>query len=213
MQVVVIGMRWIEVLAELLLAWRERQRERRSLIVREKSGQLVIQQGARGKETEVPPEAARAARGRFVIFELPADKIVTRRANVPARSREFLAGLVHNQIELLSPWPADQAVYGFDAELSGENAVNLDVRMLITPRTVVIDALNKLIPEDRPRLSLPDVKFHRSIGEYADKTYSVRGELLAPEAYQKHLEEVLPNAADKDRLAAIFKEPDWVMAV
>jgi len=40
MQVVVIGMRWIEVLAELLLAWRERQRERRSLIVREKSDSL-----------------------------------------------------------------------------------------------------------------------------------------------------------------------------
>jgi len=79
-----------------------------------------------------------------VIFELPADKIVNRRANVPARSREFLAGLVHDQIELLSPWPADQAVYGFDAALSGENAVDLDVRVLITPRTVVIDALNKL---------------------------------------------------------------------
>jgi general secretion pathway protein L len=79
-----------------------------------------------------------------VIFELPADKIVTRRASVPSQSREFLAGLVHNQIELLSPWPADQAVYGFDAELSGENTANLDIRVLITPRTVVIDALNKL---------------------------------------------------------------------
>ena len=77
----------------------------------------------------------------------------------------------------------------------------------------LIEALNKLIPEDQPRLSLPDVKFHRFIGEHADKTYSIRGEVLSPEVYAKHLEDVLPNAADKIRLAEIFKEPDWVVAV
>ena len=77
----------------------------------------------------------------------------------------------------------------------------------------LVDALNKLIPEDRSRLWLPDLKFHRSIGEYADKMYSIHGEPLAPEAYRKHLKEVLPNAADKVRLAEIFKERDWVLAV
>jgi benzoyl-CoA 2,3-dioxygenase component B len=77
----------------------------------------------------------------------------------------------------------------------------------------LIDALNKLIPEGQPKLKLPDLKFHRSIGEYADKTYSIHGELLAPDAYSKHLEEVLPNGDDKKRLTAIFKEPDWVLAV
>src|SRR5437016_7680996 len=75
----------------------------------------------------------------------------------------------------------------------------------------LIEALNKLIPEDQPRLSLPDVKFHRFIGEHADKTYSIRGEVLSPEVYAKHLEDVLPNAADKTRLTQIFKEPDWVV--
>ena len=79
--------------------------------------------------------------------------------------------------------------------------------------TGLIEALNKLIPEGQRKLSLPDLKFHRSIGEYADKTYSIHGGLLAPEAYAKHLEDVLPNAADKVRLAEIFKEPDWVLAV
>ena len=77
----------------------------------------------------------------------------------------------------------------------------------------LMDGLNKHIPEDQPKLFLPDVKFHRSIGEYADQTYSIRGDLLAPEAYVKHLEEVLPNAADKTLLAQILKEPDWVVAV
>jgi benzoyl-CoA 2,3-dioxygenase component B len=77
----------------------------------------------------------------------------------------------------------------------------------------LIDALNKLIPEGQPKLRLPDLKFHRSIGEYADKAYSINGESLTPEAYAKHLQDVLPNDSDKDRLAGIFKERDWVLAV
>jgi benzoyl-CoA 2,3-dioxygenase component B len=77
----------------------------------------------------------------------------------------------------------------------------------------LIAALNKLIPEGEPQLQLPDTKFHRSIGEYEGKTYSVRGELLTPEAYSKHLEQVLPTALDKARLQEIFREPDWVHPV
>jgi benzoyl-CoA 2,3-dioxygenase component B len=77
----------------------------------------------------------------------------------------------------------------------------------------LIAALNKLIPEGQPKLTLPDPKFHRSIGEYAEKTYAIGGDVLSEEAYRTHLEEVLPNAQDKIRLAQIFKEPGWVLAV
>jgi benzoyl-CoA 2,3-dioxygenase component B len=77
----------------------------------------------------------------------------------------------------------------------------------------LMEGLNKQISEDQPRLSLPDLKFHRSIGEYADQTYSIRGELLAPEAHAEHLGEVLPNADDKALLAQIVNESDWVVAV
>ena len=77
----------------------------------------------------------------------------------------------------------------------------------------LMDGLNKQIPENQPRLYLPDLKFNRSIGEFAEKTYSIHGELLTPEAYAKHLDEVLPNAADNALLAQITREPDWVVAV
>ena len=77
----------------------------------------------------------------------------------------------------------------------------------------LIGALNKIIPADQPQLRLPDLKFNRSIGEFAGKAYDVNGELLTDEAYAKHLEDVLPNAADKVRLTQIFKEPNWVLAV
>jgi benzoyl-CoA 2,3-dioxygenase component B len=79
--------------------------------------------------------------------------------------------------------------------------------------TQLIEALNKLIPEGQPKITLPDTKFHRSIGEYADKTYSTSGELLSPEAYAKHAEQTLPTAEDKALLAGLYKEKDWVLAV
>ena len=55
------------------------------------------------------------------------------------------------------------------------------------------------------------MKFHRSIGEYAGQPYSIDGELLSADDYARHLEDVLPNAADKVRLEQIYKEPDWVL--
>ncbi len=77
----------------------------------------------------------------------------------------------------------------------------------------LIEALNKLVPEGQPKIKLPDPRFHRSIGEYAGKTYSNTGELLSPEAYAKHLEQTIPTAADKAKLSEIFKQNDWVLAV
>jgi benzoyl-CoA 2,3-epoxidase subunit B len=77
----------------------------------------------------------------------------------------------------------------------------------------LIAALNNLIPEGKPKITLPDTKFHRSIGEYMDKTYSTSGELLSPEAYQKHLEDTIPTPADKAKLSELFKQPDWVLPV
>jgi general secretion pathway protein L len=164
MRVVAIMRRWIDVLAALFLAWREHRRERRSLIIRDENGQRVLQQSEPDRDaiirqsgsqkascrvilcpgTAVPAEVARASRDGFLVLELPADKIVTRRTNVPAQARDFLAGVVRNQIERLSPWPAEQAVYGFDAEVSSQDAAILDVRVLITSRAIVDGALAEL---------------------------------------------------------------------
>jgi benzoyl-CoA 2,3-dioxygenase component B len=75
----------------------------------------------------------------------------------------------------------------------------------------LIDALNQFVPADQPKLYAPDLKFNRSIGELAGKTYSVTGELLSPEQYQKHLIEVLPGPEDERVLTEVFKQKDWVL--
>jgi hypothetical protein len=74
----------------------------------------------------------------------------------------------------------------------------------------LIDQLNQLVPEGQPKLYAPDLRFNRSIGESVGKTYSVTGELLSPEAYQQHVQDVLPTTEDEQILAAIIKGKDWV---
>ena len=75
----------------------------------------------------------------------------------------------------------------------------------------IVDSLNKQIPADLPKLRIPDEKFHRSIGQYAGATYSVTGELLSPEAYEKHLIEVMPAEADEEYLINVEKDPGWII--
>jgi general secretion pathway protein L len=82
-------------------------------------------------------ELADAARRHFITLELPPDEIVLQRIDVPARAREFLAGIVRNRIDRLSPWPADQVLYGFDAVASEADADTLDTRVLMTSRAAV----------------------------------------------------------------------------
>jgi len=75
----------------------------------------------------------------------------------------------------------------------------------------LIEGLNQHVPEDLPKLFAPDLKFRRSIGEFAEKTFSVKGEPLSAEDYQKHLAEALPSPEDERLLNETFKTKDWVM--
>ncbi|HZD39193.1 MAG TPA: hypothetical protein VE131_00630, partial [Terriglobales bacterium] len=77
----------------------------------------------------------------------------------------------------------------------------------------LIDQLNQLVLEGQPKLYAPDLKFNRSIGAHVGKTYSVTGELLSPEAYQKHRLEVLPTPDDENVLSEIIRGKDWVTQI
>ena len=76
----------------------------------------------------------------------------------------------------------------------------------------LVSRFNKMIgPDDEP-FYVPDMKFHRAIGEYVGQPYSVKGELLSPARYEQHLLDVLPNEADQVILRDIFKTNDWIVA-
>jgi benzoyl-CoA 2,3-dioxygenase component B len=76
----------------------------------------------------------------------------------------------------------------------------------------IIESLNRLIPEGKPKLKAPDMKFNRQIGDYAGQRYSVEGQPLSEAEYKKHLAEVLPGSEEQKILQPIFKAGNWMSA-
>jgi benzoyl-CoA 2,3-dioxygenase component B len=75
----------------------------------------------------------------------------------------------------------------------------------------LIDRLNQYVPEDQPRLIIPDLRFNRRIGEHKGKTYTIGGEPIEREKYRDYLASVLPTAEDREFLRGVFKENDWIL--
>jgi general secretion pathway protein L len=181
--------RWIEVLALAWFAWREARRARQALTVACEGGRFVVRKSPGKRDTvtpppqetpeangvlavlapgaQAPPQLTQAARSSLVVLELPADIVVMRRIAVPVQARAFLAGIIRNQIERLSPWHADEVVYGFDGDVNAEDPATLDARIFIVLRSAIDQARNELdalgLAVDRivtrqpaPRHPLPD---------------------------------------------------------
>jgi len=171
MRIGAILRRWIETLATLYLAWRESRREHRSLIVTRENQHVFVRRAEPNRDamlrdaqagkilatltlgTGVSADVSRAVNNNFVVLEFPADKVVVRRITVPAQARKFLSGVIRNQIERLSPWPANDVVYGFAAEAGAADAAAVEVRILMAARGDVDAARQDLaalgIPVDR----------------------------------------------------------------
>jgi len=151
MKVGAIVREWLDALAGLLLAWREGRRARQGLLITSVDADFVVRAMGREDEsapstvaagTPVPPELARRARKGLVTFELK--EVVVRRIQVPAQAREFLSGIVRNQIERLSPWQASATVYGFDATPNRDDPATLDVGILMTSRAMIDAARDRV---------------------------------------------------------------------
>jgi benzoyl-CoA 2,3-dioxygenase component B len=74
----------------------------------------------------------------------------------------------------------------------------------------LLATVNRQLPEGARPLVAPDMKFHRAIGEFAGKTYSVTGQLLSVDEYERHLREVLPTEEEKKLVSGLMREPDWI---
>ena len=75
----------------------------------------------------------------------------------------------------------------------------------------LIEQINKGIPDGQPKLYVPDLKFNRHIGEFANQPYSVTGELMAPEAYPEYIKAMLPQPEDVKLMNEIqATEPKWI---
>jgi len=91
-------------------------------------------------------------------------------------------------------------------EFMNEHARNL----YIAESQALLDRINKLVPEDQPKLFLPHLSFNRKIGGAANQPYDVQGQLMPVEKFADYLDANLPNAADKAVIANITKDGSWL---
>jgi general secretion pathway protein L len=118
---------------------------RRGLKLQRKSqGQSEIL-GVLPPGSRVPDDLARALMVGLVNLEVPQDSVVLRWIRVPSRAREFLPGIIRNQIEHLSPWPSEQVLHGFDVKPSADGPAELDVRVFITSRSFVNNLREQIV--------------------------------------------------------------------
>jgi benzoyl-CoA 2,3-dioxygenase component B len=75
----------------------------------------------------------------------------------------------------------------------------------------LVDRFNKMLPPGAEPFVTPDLRYNRSIGEFAGAPYSVTGELLSPLKHEQHLKDTLPGEEDLAILADIFKEGGWIV--
>jgi benzoyl-CoA 2,3-dioxygenase component B len=98
-----------------------------------------------------------------------------------------------------SPPPAD-------AETLNESARSLYHREV----QAIVDGFNQFLPAGGAKLYVPDIRFSRKIGEYADRPFSVTGAPVTSDEYRRHLAQVLPGADDRLKLESIFRDANWL---
>jgi benzoyl-CoA 2,3-epoxidase subunit B len=113
----------------------------------------------------------------------------------------YVWGLKGRYDEEENPQPADK------------RRLNQEARELYRQEIVrEVDIINKSVPDGQPRLIVPDIRFHRSIGDYVGMEFTVDGrEWKGPGSYDSYLETVLPTKEDDDVLAECFKQ-EWIAA-
>jgi general secretion pathway protein L len=128
--------RWIDSIAglavDLFNSWESPELVR---LVEDEDGHLVIQSDGgihesiliaerwplAGQIAEMPPpRMAAALSGKRVELCLRPDRFLFRRLELPDRARDLLEGIVHAQIDRLTPWKVTEAVFGWSnpAELT-----------------------------------------------------------------------------------------------
>ena len=160
--------RWLDVLAVTYFTWRDAWRAQRTFVITRDNDRFILRKAPPGNKSashqqvrqeeeegrsvlavltageRASDEIFRAVQWGTVVLEIPNENVVVRRISVPVQAREYVAGIIRNQIDRLSPWPSDQATYGFEADVDPQEPAALDVRVLIAGRTV-IDAAREQI--------------------------------------------------------------------
>jgi len=145
--------KWIDILADLAVELQAGYQNRQTVNVTRDGDEFVLKKAA-GAEGDIiatikandtiSRQTAESLRKCVIAFELSPKQVITRHLSVPAQARDFLSGIVRNQLDRLSPWPEVQILYAADAKSNDVNPALLDVSLLIALKTDVERACEDL---------------------------------------------------------------------
>jgi general secretion pathway protein L len=155
-------MSWIDVVAHALLAIGARFRSPRCVRLVEAddglfnieftggrgSAQIAEQQvriNPAGAGATLSPAVSAALRGSQLELALKPDRFLFRPLELPSRAAEFLQGIVHAQIDRLTPWSASDAAFGWTrpSEIGKDRIV---MTVAATTRALMHSYLQALTP-------------------------------------------------------------------
>jgi general secretion pathway protein L len=128
---------------------------RRVQVVEDASGGLVVRKGKDPAPVAVlkleggtvvgpvPEPVARLVRGSRIGLLLQPQRFLFPPLDLPRRAAEFLGGVVRSQIDRLTPWPAEDAVFGF-GQPTGLDADRISVTVAATARDQVTPFVHAL---------------------------------------------------------------------
>jgi general secretion pathway protein L len=140
-----------------------------------------------GKAPPLPMEWKAAFGGSRVEVELQPSQIMTHRLDFPSKASDFLDGMMRSQIDRVTPWTVNDAVYGWTVPVPTEND-RIEVTLAATSRLKVV-----------PLLQLAEAVDAASLAVYAvvsDETRQASRVLLL----EKSLRSVVGPAVNVPRL-------------
>lgn len=177
---------WTDTTAQVILSWSDRLRSRTVVKLVERSRgelEIVTPQGAPNGVVEIDRGTQPAALAlnisdtlkdaRVEVALLP-DQFLFRRLELPNRAAEFLPGIVRAQIDSLTPWRADECVFGWSSpeQIDSEK---MAVTVVATARAVIAPYISMLARAGCHAISLFTVPTELSHDETPVKVHEELG--------------------------------------
>lgn len=180
---------WTDTTAKVIVSWSDRLRSRTVVKLVEKGKgelEIVTAQGIPNRVVQVDRETQSAALAhdisdtlkdaRVEVALLP-DQFLFRRLELPHRAAEFLPGIVRAQIDSLTPWCADECVFGWSSpeQIDSEK---MAVTVVATARAVVAPYISTLARAGCHAISLFTVPSEASDDEISVKVHEELGSAI-----------------------------------
>ena len=159
-QIIEAFSRWIESVAETINSLFDRLRSQRHVqFIEEEHDTFTLHELGNGKSTNLPDHRVRIVggsmaealpqnwvgtlRGSRIELILRPSRFLFRPLELPKRAVEYLEGIVRSQIDRLTPWTANEAIYSWTPPVDAPND-RIQLMIAATARAMVVPYLKAI---------------------------------------------------------------------